>query len=137
MVVKTVTPRRVLLPAIHNEPIPIGISLGIGAILMIVAGLMAAPISSTRPDARFAVIAIAVALFAALTIDPVALGPVALIGFLIDNGFLEDRYGELSWHGSVDLWHLLALVIVGALGLATGEAIRWMHALRKRGEHGG
>lgn len=137
MVTRTVTPRRVRLPAIENVPVPLGIALGIGAALMVVAGLIAAPISSTQPDRRFAVIAIAVAVFAALTIDPVALGPVALLGFLIDNGFLEDRYGELSWHGSVDLWHLLVLVIAGAIGLAAGEAVRWMHALRKRGEHGG
>ncbi len=137
MVTRTVTPRWVRLPAIDNEPVPVGIALGIGAVLMTAAGLIAAPISTTQPDRRFAVIAVAVAVFAALTIHPVALGPVALLGFLIDDGFLENRYGDLSWHGSVDLWHLLVLVIVGAIGLAVGEAVRWIYALRKRGEHGG
>ena len=40
--------------------------------------------------------------------------------------------GELAWHGSDDLWRLLLLVMVGAFGLALGEAVRYVHNLRIR-----
>jgi hypothetical protein len=62
----------------------------------------------------------------------VALGIVALIGALTYNGFLEDRLGQLAWHGSDDLWRLLLLVMVGAFGLALGEGIRFVRDLRVR-----
>jgi hypothetical protein len=76
--------------------------------------------------------AVAVGLFAAISLDQIALAGVAVLGSLIYNGFLEDRFGQLAWHGTDDLWGLLLLVIVGAGGLALGESVRFVANLRAR-----
>jgi hypothetical protein len=111
---------------------PSGIAVGLGAVAMVVAGIVAAMIPTAYPGWRFGVIAGAVAAFAAVSLDQWALAGVAVIGFLISNGFLEDRLGQLAWHGSADLWRVLLLVMAGALGLAVGEAARFVHAARGR-----
>jgi len=41
-----------------------------------------------------------VGLFAAISLDQLALAGVAVLAALIYNGFLEDRFGQLAWHGS-------------------------------------
>jgi hypothetical protein len=51
---------------------------------------------------------------------------------LVVNGFLIDRLGELSWHGSSDLYRMLLLLVCGAFGLAVGEVYRQLVALRAR-----
>jgi MFS family permease len=114
------------------DPTPTGIALGIGAVVMIVAGLVAAMVPAADMGWRFAVIAVAVCGFAAVSLDQVALAGVAVIGSLIFNGFLEDRFGQLSWHGADDLWRLLLLVMVAAWGLALGEGYRYVRNLRTR-----
>jgi hypothetical protein len=117
----------------HDDPAtPFGIAVGLGAAGMVVAGIVAAAIPATYPGWRFGVIAVAVFAFAAATLDQWALAATAAIGFLIANGFLEDRLGQLAWHGSVDLWHLLLLVIAGACGLAVGEGYRYVRDRRSR-----
>lgn len=120
-------------PGAIGEPVtPLGIAVGIGAIAIVVAGLVAAMIPVAYPGWRFGVIAFAVWLFAAVSLDQVALAAVAVIGFLINNGFLEDRFGQLGWHGFDDLWRLVLLVMVGAWGLAVGEGYRFVRDLRVR-----
>jgi hypothetical protein len=109
---------------------PFGIAIGIGAVAVVVAGVIAAMIPVAYPGWRFGVIAVTVAVFAAVSLDQWALAGVAVIGFLISDGFLEDRLGQLSWHGSADLWRLMLLVVVGAGGLAIGEAYRYVRNLR-------
>jgi MFS family permease len=111
---------------------PVGINVGVGSVAIVVAGLVAAAIPTADPEWRFGVMAAAVGLFAAITVDHFALLPVAVLAFLVTNGFLEDRLGELSWHGSTDLWRLLLLVMIGTFGLAAGEVYRQVHALRAR-----
>jgi hypothetical protein len=91
---------------------PTGLAIGWGAVLMVVAGLIAAAVPGSQPAWRFAVIAVAVGVFA-LGLDLRALAGVALIGFLISNGFLEDEFGDLTWHGYGDLWRVVVLVMVG------------------------
>jgi hypothetical protein len=76
--------------------------------------------------------AIAVGLFAAISLDQVALLAIAVLAFAISNGFLEDRLGQLAWHGSQDLWRLLLIVMAGAFGLAAGEAVRFVRGIRPR-----
>ena len=76
--------------------------------------------------------AVAVGLFAAISLDQIALAGIALLASLIYNGFLEDRSGQLAWHGSGDLWRLLLLVTVSAGGLAVGECVRFVANLRAR-----
>jgi hypothetical protein len=109
---------------------PVGINVGIGSGVMVVAGLVGASIPSAAW--RLTVIALAVAGFAATTLDEVALAPVAALGFAILNGFLIDRYGQLSWHGSADLGRLMLLVVAGGVGLGFGEAWRLLRNLRER-----
>jgi hypothetical protein len=99
---------------------------------MIAAGVTAAMIPTAEPEWRFGVIAAAIFLFAAVSLDQVALAVVALIGALIFDGFLEDRVGQLAWHGADDLWRVLLLVTVAALGLAIGEGYRFIGDLRDR-----
>jgi hypothetical protein len=110
---------------------PTGLAVGLGAVLMVAAGLIAAAVPGSQPAWRFAVIAIAVGLFA-LGLDLRALGGVALIGFLISNGFLENEFGDLTWHGYGDLWRVLVLVMAGACGWAVGTGFRDVRKLRPR-----
>jgi len=112
------------------ERTPVGIAIGVGAVAVIVAALIAAAIPAGDPGWRFAVMATAVGLFAAICMDQRALAAVAVITALVTNGFLEDRAGQLTWHGSEDLWKVLLLVMVGAIGLAIGEAYRYLYRLR-------
>lgn len=111
---------------------PVGINLAAGTAMVVAAALLAAPIPTTDTGLRFAVVALAVGLFAALTLDQLALAGVALLGWLVVNGFLIDRFGELSWHGSPDLYRMLLLLVSGAFGLAVGEVCRQLVALRAR-----
>src|SRR5215475_3826594 len=109
---------------------PTGLAIGTGAIMVIVAGVIAAAVPTADTGWRFAVMAIFVGLFAAISLDQVALAAVAVLAFAVYNGFLEDRLGQLSWHGAGDLWRLLVLVMVAAFGLAAGEAVRFVHRLQ-------
>jgi hypothetical protein len=116
----------------YSEATPTGIAVAIGAVAMIVAALVAAAIPASQPGWRFGVMAVAVGLFAAISLDQRALAVIALIAYGIANGFLEDRFGQLSWHGSADIWRALLLVMVGAWGLAVGEGYRFVRDQRER-----
>lgn len=111
---------------------PLGINIGIGAVMVLAAAVVAALIPVEYTGWRFAVVAVAVGLSAVVCVDHVALAPVALLGWLVVNGFLVDRFGELSWHGSSDLYRMMLLVMAGALGLAAGEARHQIQELRTR-----
>jgi hypothetical protein len=87
----------------REERTPVGITIGFGVLGIVAAALIAAAIPDAYPNWRFGVIAVAVGAFAALTLDEIALGVIAVIAFGIVNGFLEDQFGQLSWHGSEDL----------------------------------
>jgi hypothetical protein len=111
---------------------PTGLAIGAGAVALVVAAIIAAPIPSADAGWRFAIMTIAVGLFAAISLDQRALAGVVVLAALIYNGFLEDRLGQLAWHGSGDLWRLLLLVTVSAGGLALGESVRLVANLRAR-----
>jgi hypothetical protein len=115
-----------------GERTPAGITLAAGAAAVTAAALVAATLPASQPGWRFALIAATVGGFAAVTMDQRALPGVALLGWLIANGFLVDRLGELSWHGSSDIWRMIILVFAAALGLAAGEAYRQIRDLRYR-----
>lgn len=103
---------------------PIGINIGVGAAMVVVAAVVAAAIPVTDADWRFGLVAAAVVGFAALTVDVRALAGIVALSWLLVNGFLIDRFGTLSWHGSPDLVRLMLLVLAGAVGLGAGEAVR-------------
>jgi hypothetical protein len=75
---------------------------------------------------------VAVAGSAALSRDRLAAVCVAVGGFFIANGFLENRYGDLSWHGGHDAWLAMGLISGVVLGLLVGEGWVRVHELRSR-----
>ncbi len=111
---------------------PMGISLGAGAVAVAAVAMLAALLPAVDVWARLDVMALLVAGFAAVTGDQVALGGVALMVWLVSNGFFENRLGVLSWHGSTDLGFAMVLVIAAAVGLAVGRALRLMYAWQTR-----
>jgi len=70
----------------------------------------------------------AVVAFAALAGDRRAVACVAGLAWLVVNGFLVDRFGELSWHGTADIYRALMLISAGILGLLIAAVRR-----RRRG----
>ena len=114
------------------ERTPVGISLAAGAVALIAAALVASALPAFQSGLRFTLIAVVVGGFAAVTLDELALGGVALVGWLIANGFQENHLGELSWHGSSDIWRIIILVVIATAGLITGEGCRQVRDLRSR-----
>lgn len=120
----------VRVPAHVDTGTPAGINLGLGAVLVVAAVLVAAVVPPAHGYWRFGLVAAAVGSFAALTVDRTALLGVALIAWLLADGFLVNRDGELSWHGSSDIWRTMLLVAAGIAGLLVGEAHRQVAAWR-------
>ena len=58
--------------------------------------------------------------FGAVTVvtgDRVAAAWAAGLAWLVVNGFLVDRVGELPWHGPADVYRAAMLTLAGVLGL--------------------
>jgi MFS family permease len=115
-----------------EERTPVGFNVAIGAVAVVAAAFVSAAVPVRDPGWRHVLIPLAVAGFAAVTGDQLALFGVVLLGWLVSNGFLENRSGELSWHGSSDLWLIGVLVVAAAVGLAAGEGYRQLRDLRAR-----
>lgn len=111
---------------------PFGMNLALGAALVVVAVMVAAVIPPVAGYLRFGLVAGAVGLFAAVTLDRLALLGVAAIAWLLVNGFLVNRLGELSWHGWSDIWRIMLLAGAGNAGLLVGEVYRLLVALWSR-----
>lgn len=119
-------------PATWDDRTPVGIDLGLGAAAVVVAACIAAAIPTVDLGWRFGVVAFAVGVFAAVTADPMAVAGAALIAWLVVDGFLIDRSGQLAWHGSADLLRIMVLALVSALGIAVGQAGRQFRATQSR-----
>jgi len=115
---------------------PVGINIAVGAGIITVALLAASTVPAVDPQWRCAVVAAALGLFAASTVDWVAVSAVVLPTWMVMNGFLVNQLGDLSWHGWADLDRFLALVAAGCLGLAVGTARRGLLHLREQGQLG-
>jgi hypothetical protein len=103
---------------------PFGINLAAGAVAMIAAAFVA--ILFPEVNARLAVVAVVVGGYAAAVADSRASLATAGIGFLIFDGFLLNRLGELTWNGKTSVWHL----IIFALAVGFGLARRRVRAIR-------
>jgi hypothetical protein len=125
-------PLRGAVTAPAEQQTPVGINVAVGAVAVVVAALLAAGLPVAHPGWRFAVMALAVGGFAAVSGDQLALAAVVPLGWLVSNGFLENRSGELSWHHSADVWLLTMLVVAAAVGLAAGDGYRQIRELRAR-----
>jgi MFS family permease len=126
---KRAGPRRPT-PVDTLDPVPVGINVGIGSVSIIAAALVAALLPAADGPVRLGIVVAAVGLFAAVTVDQRALAGIVVAGWLVANGFLENRLGQLSWHGSTDLSLITLSVMAGAVGLAVGEAYREIRRLR-------
>jgi MFS family permease len=117
---------------VAEERTPVGINLAGGAVAVVAGAFAAAALPASYPGWRLGIVALAVGGFAAFTGDQLALAGVVLLGWLVANGFLENRSGELSWHGSRDFLLATALVLAAAVGLAAGDGYRQLRDLRAR-----
>jgi hypothetical protein len=101
---------------------PFGINLAAGAVALVAAAFVA--VLFPEGDARLVVVAVAVGWYAAMVADTKASLAVAGIGYLLFNGFLMNRLGELIWDGMTSAWHLITFAM--AVGLGLGQ--RWIRA---------
>ena len=115
---------------------PVGINVAVGAVTITIALFAASAVPIVDPQWRCAVVAAALGLFAASTVDWVAVSAVVLPTWMIMNGFLVNQLGDLTWHGRADLDRFLALVVAGGIGLTVGAARRRLLDLRERGQLG-
>lgn len=121
-----------LMRPVRRARTPFGVDVTAGAVLVVAAALVAALVPAADGAARLAVLAVAVGLFAAGTVDAVAVAAVTLLAGLVDNGFLVDRFGQLGWHGWPDAYRIAALVLAGALGWSVGAAAGRVRRARAR-----
>jgi hypothetical protein len=106
---------------------PFGIDLAVGAVVMVAAVLGAGALFPDVPG-RLVVVALALAGYTALVGQARAGLATVVVGFLLFNGFLVNRYGELSWDGTTSAWHLGLLALAAGAGLA----VRWVRRARVR-----
>jgi len=110
----------------------VGINIAVGAVLITMVTLIAAQVPVASAGWRYGLVEASVGVFAAFTLDPAAVLFLVLATWMIVNGFLVDRSGDLSWHGSADVYRFLILVAVGVAGLGIGEISRRVSDLRER-----
>jgi hypothetical protein len=104
--------------------IPFEFGLAAGSLAVVVAALIdSAAFSPDHRDARLAVMAAVVAAFCAVAGWRSGL-PVAAVGFLLFDGFLANRYGELTWDHKAGPGALGVIALAAALGLVVG----WLRA---------
>jgi hypothetical protein len=109
---------------------PFGIDLAVGAVMAIIS-VAAAGALTTGALGRAAVVAVGVAGFLAVADDARA-GLLAMVfGALLYDGFLVNRFGELSWTGTTSMWHLLAFALVALVALGW----RWARRAHQHGHN--
>jgi hypothetical protein len=101
---------------VSPERIPFGITLAAGAAVM-AASVAAAPVLFPELPGRLLLVVLAVGGFAALADDARAGLAAGGLGYLLFDGFLVNRYGELTWTGRTSVWHLAAFALALTLGL--------------------
>jgi K+-transporting ATPase KdpF subunit len=119
----------------HGPDVPAGISVGVGAVVVVAAAMVAAAIPPSAAGPRLGLPAAALAAFAAVTADWRAAVPVTVLGYLVFDGFLVNRLGELAWHGAPDARRFAVFAGAALAGLAVGAA-RSAGGLRRREWHG-
>ena len=103
---------------------PLGITTAIGAAVVVAATVVAATIPVGLAGWRIGTIAAVLCLFSVATRDPIASAVVAASAYLIADGFLVNRLGDLSWQGPADLRRAGVLAAASAVGLALGWLLR-------------
>jgi hypothetical protein len=104
-------------------PMPDGIGIGTGAVLVVAATFVAAAL----PAGCWFVLLATVVGAVATSLRPRAAIAVAGIAFLLADGFLVGRFGELAWHGPADLARLGLLLAAAGSGAAAGAVRQGIH----------
>lgn len=104
---------------------PVGITIGLGVIGVVAAVEVAAMLPASAGLWRLAPPAAALAVLGAGTADPVAVAAVAGLCCLVVNGFLVNRFGVLTWHGTPDMYRLLVVAVSAGAGLLVGAVRQW------------
>jgi hypothetical protein len=100
---------------------PLGISVGLGTVAVLVTVFVGALVPAHLAGGTWALLAVVVAGFAAWAADVAAAVLVAALTFVVANGFLVNRHGELSWHGAADLHRGALLLAAAAVGLVVAR----------------
>jgi hypothetical protein len=103
-----------------DDRCPAGITIAIGAAALIVTALVGAAFPPA-PGPRLALLVVTVAAVAAVSGDGWAVLAVAGLAWAIGNGFLINRYGELSWHGRLDTGFVLSLLLGVSVGMVLSQ----------------
>jgi len=109
---------------------PLGVNVAAGALVVVVAAFVSAAVPPSATAVRLGLFATAQGVFAALTVDPLAVAIVGVLGFGVFDGFLVNQLGELTWHGQSDVSRVLVLVAAGVSGVAVGQAYRAVRRAR-------
>jgi hypothetical protein len=107
-----------------DRSLPQGILLGLGAVMVIIAGFAASAVPPQHEVIRYGVLVVVVFVFTALTGVWAAPVGVAVVGFMLFDGFLVNQLGELTWHGGADLSRLFALTAAVIFGRLAGDTWR-------------
>ncbi|GIF97640.1 hypothetical protein [Catellatospora citrea] len=108
-------------PADETQATPFGINLALGAVVVCVSTILAGAFVTEEPG-RLMLAAAVTGVFAAVVADTRASLLTGLLGFLLFDGFLVNRFGELSWDGVTTLFNLTVFGV--AVGVGLGQ--RWI-----------
>jgi len=111
---------------------PLGLNIGVVAAAVVAGALVAAAVPAPHELWRWEAVAAAVAVVAAVTVDRVAMAAVVPLAWLVTDGFLENRLGQLTWHGSTDFSLILLLSAAAGLGLGIGRLGQVRRGRRRR-----
>src|SRR5262245_17062154 len=101
--------------------IPFEFGIAAGSVAMIVVALIdSAAFSPHHTGDRLAAMAVAIVIFSIVGRWQSAL-PVAAVGYLLYDGFLANRYGELTWDHQTGARAIGVIALAVALGLTIGR----------------
>jgi hypothetical protein len=115
---------------------PTSFCVAAGYVTVIVACFAATIFPPSAGTERLLMLAVVIAGFSAIVRDTTAAVVTAGLALLFYLGFLVDRYGELRWHGGVDVERAAVLLAAALIGISVGRAlVRGDRATRKSGDH--
>lgn len=104
---------------------PAGFQTAVGAVAVVVAALIAACLPAAAPAWRLVPVVAAVLAMGVVARHLWALVAVGVLAVLVVDGFLVNRFGELTWHGRWDAYRLLVIAAAAGLGRLLGALHRW------------
>jgi len=97
---------------------------------VVVSAFVSAAVPAPDGDVRLGVVALALGMFAALTVNAAAVAGVAVLASLVFDGFLVNQFGVLAWHGAADGRRLGVLGVAALLGFVVGALWRRLRTWR-------